>query len=473
MDSVGKLDGWKGACAVFLLCAAAIASPAQTFKTLVTFDGTNGSLPSASLIQGTDGDLYGTTEESGPGPGTVFKITPGGKLTTLHSFDGTDGEYPVGQMVQATNGEFYGTTSQGGAYSYGTVFKITPGGKLTTLHSFGLTDGVFPFAGLIQATNGEFYGTTCFGGANNAGTVFKITSGGTLATLYTFCTQTACTDGSYPRAALIQVFNGDFYGTTWGGGINGGGTIFKITPRGKLATLYNFCAQMNCTDGAGPYAGLVQAPNGDFYGTTMFGGANGDGTVFKITASGVLSTLYSFCAQAMCPDGANPWAGLALGNDRNFYGTTSGGVIIGLQHGDGTVFKITPGGKLTTLHSFDGTDGAGPLGGLIQATSGNFYGTTPIDGAGAWGTLFRLSVGLRPFVETQPTFGKMGALVTILGTDLTGATGVSFNGTAATFKVVSKSEIKTTVPVGATTGKVKVTTPKRTLSSNVAFRITK
>jgi uncharacterized repeat protein (TIGR03803 family) len=379
-------------------------------------------------------------------------------------------------MVQASNGEFYGTTSEGGVDNYGTVFKITSEGKFVTLYQFSaqkIDGGVFPFAGLIQATNGEFYGTNYFGGAGNAGTVFKITSGGKLAILYTFCPQAPCTDGFGPWAGLIQVPSGNFYGTTSAGGINGGGTVFKITPGGTLTTLYSFCAQTNCTDGSVPHAGLVQSPNGDFYGTTFYGGANDDGTVFKITASGVLTTLYSFCSQLKCADGANPGAGLTLANDGNFYGTTSGGVIIGLQHGDGAVFKITPGGKLTTLHSFDGTDGAGPVGGLIQATNGIFYGTTPLDGAGGWGTLFRLSVGLRPFVETQPTLGEMGAPVTILGTNLTGATGVSFNGTAATFEIVSKSEIKTTVPVGATTGKVKVTTPRRELSSNVAFQVTK
>ena len=248
--------------------------------------------------------------------------------------------------------------------------------------------------------------------------------------------------------------------------------VFKLTPGGTLTTLYSFCAQKYCTDGSVPHAGLVQSPNGDFYGTTFYGGANDDGTVFKITASGVQTTLYSFCSQLKCADGANPGAALTLASDGNFYGTTSGGVIIGLHNGDGTVFKITPGGKLTTLHTFDGTDGAGPVGGLIQATNGIFYGTTALDGAGGRGTLFRLSCGLRPFGRHNATLGKMGAPVTILGTNLTGATGVSFNGTAATFTIVSGTEIKTTVPTGATTGFLKVTTPKKTLKSNVVFRVT-
>jgi uncharacterized repeat protein (TIGR03803 family) len=419
---VGKLGGWRRVCEVLLLCAAtAIVSGAQTFKTLVVFDGTNGSFPVASLIRGTDGDLYGTTQDGGAGgptEGTVFKITPAGKLTTLHSFNGADGANPRAGMVQAVNGELYGTTLQGGANGWGTVFKITPEGK--------------------------------------------------LATLYSFCAQTNCTDGANPGSGLIQVPNGDFYGTTGSGGTGEAGTVFKITPKGVLTTLHRFSG----TDGNTPVAGLVRATNGGFYGTTFWGGANGDGTVFKITASGVLTTLYSFCFQLKCADGANPSAGLTLATDGNFYGTTSGGVILGDNNGDGTVFKITPGGKLATLHSFHVTDGAGPVGGLVQATNGNFYGTTP-EGPGASGSLFRLSVGLRPFVETQPVSGKVGAPVTILGTDLTGATGVSFNGTAATFKIVSKSEITATVPPGATTGKVTVRTPRRKLLSSIAFRVTK
>ena len=128
----------------------------------------------------------------------------------------------------------------------------------------------------------------------------------TLTTLYTFCSQTGCPDGDGPHAGLVQATNGDLYGTTWGGGVNGQGTVFKITQGGTLTTLYSFCSQTNCTDGDGPIAGLVQAANGDFFGTTSSGGANGGGTVFKITPSGTLTTLYSFCSQTNCADGGAP-----------------------------------------------------------------------------------------------------------------------------------------------------------------------
>ena len=174
-----------------------------------------------------------------------------------------------------------------------------PAQTLTTLYSFcsqgGCTDGDYPRAGLVQTTNGDLYGTTAAGGANRlGGTVFKITPGGTLTTLYSFCSQTNCTDGSNSFAGLVQAANGDLYGTTGDGGANGYGAVFKITPSGTLTTLYSFCSQTNCTDGAGPEAGLVQAANGDLYGTTYSGGNNYNGTVFKITPTGTLTTLYRF-----------------------------------------------------------------------------------------------------------------------------------------------------------------------------------
>ena len=212
------------------------------------------------------------------------------------------------------------------------------------------TDGEAPFrgAGLVQATDGNFYGTTPTAGANaSGGTVYKITPSGRLTTLYSFCSQSGCTDGAYPNGRLVQATDGNFYGITNGGGAVSSGTVFKITPSGALTTLYSFCAQLVngvCADGSAPEAGLVQASDGDFYGTTSEGGANFYGTAFKITPGGALTTLYSFCAQSGCTDGSGPDAGLVQATDGNFYGTTPGGGANNL----GTVFKITPGGALTT-----------------------------------------------------------------------------------------------------------------------------
>ncbi|MGA2590581.1 MAG: choice-of-anchor tandem repeat GloVer-containing protein [Bryobacteraceae bacterium] len=482
VNALGKLSWGKRACAVFALSATtAIVLHAQTFTTLHSLDGTDGEgeNPVAALVQATNGDLYGTTGLGGANAaGTVFKITPSGTLTTFYSFCSqsgcTDGSRPYAGLIQATNGDFYGTTYfGGGAKDDGTVFKITPSGALRTLYSFcsqsGCTDGGLPDAGLVQAANGNFYGTTDGGGANAAGTVFKITTGGKLTTLYSFCAQSGCTDGQYPDAGLIQATNGDFYGTT--SGSSGVGTVFKITTGGKLTTLHSFCSQSGCTDGQYPYAGLVQATNGDFYGTTSAGGASGHGTVFKITPSGALRTLYSFCSQSGCTDGSGPYAGLIQATNGDLYGTTE----YGGAYGYGTVFEMTPGGTLTTLYSFCAqsgcTDGQYPYAGLVQDTNGTFYGTTEYGGAYGDGTIFTLSVGLGPFVRTLPTSGKVGAAVKILGTGLTGSTSVTFNGTAATFTVVSASEITTTVPVGATTGTAQVVTPSATLSSNVPFQV--
>ena len=319
-------------------------------------------------------------------------------FTTLHSFDNSDGAYPEAGLVQATNGAFYGTTQGGGANGLGTIFNMTPNGTVTALYSFcsqsGCSDGVYPEAGLIQAANGDFYGTTTNGGTDGNGTIFKITPSGSLATLYRF-SQGGPTDGTVPYAGLVQATNRYLYGTTWIGGINGEGAVFKISPSGTLTTLYAFCSQSACADGSHPSAGLVQSTNGTLYGTTTGGGASGMGTVFKITPSGALTTIYSFCSQSGCPDGSMPYGGLTLASNEDLYGTTNAGGAHCAPYGCGTVFRITPGGTLTTLYRFCSktgcTDGSAPFSGLIQATDGNFYGTTSLGGANSAGTIFKIT----------------------------------------------------------------------------------
>ena len=231
-----------------------------------------------------------------------------------------------------------------------------------------------------------------------------------------------------------------------------------------MTALHDFAGS---DDGAGPYAGVVEAAKGNFYGTTTGGGAHGaNGTVFAITPAGTKTTLHSFAGS----DGANPYGGLIQATDGNFYGTTAFG-----GNGGGTVFKITAAGTLTTLHNFcpgdNCSDGAESLAALVQATDGRLYGTT-FSGDGNFGTIFVLDLGLGPFVGTLPAAGKVGAAISILGSNLTGSTGVSFDGTMAAFTVVSNSEITTTVPTGATTGSMRVMTPQGTLQSSVAFRVT-
>jgi len=475
---------WKRAGGVLFLCiTAAVMLPAQTLTTLYSFDVTDGASPAAGAVQAADGNFYGTTWTGGAnGAGTVYKITAGGKLTTVYSFcsqtDCTDGANPQAGLIQATDRNLYGTTLAGGASYDGAIFKISPSGTLTTLYSFcsqaDCEDGSNPQAGLLEATDGDFYGTTSAGGANESGTVYKITPRGTLTTLYSFCPESNCANGAIPEAGLVQAANGDLYGTTSEGGSNGGGTVFKITSKGLLTTLYSFCSQSECTDGAYPQAGLVQATDGDLYGTTAGGGTDRIGTIFKITPSGTLTTLSSFDDT----DGWGPEGALIRATDGNLYGTTSAG---GGTDRSGTVFRINPTGTLTTLYSFcsqtDCADGSLPEAGLFQGTDGSMYGTTALGGAGSacshdgCGTVFSLSVGLRPLVIAQPSSGKVGTSVTILGTNLTGASSVTFNGTPATFTLRSRTFITATVPASATSGTVQVVTPAGVLSSNAPFRV--
>ncbi len=409
----------------------------------------DGVFPSG-LIQGADGVFYGVTSAGGAhcvskgGCGTFFRITPTGKLTTLYSFcdqtNCTDGISPSG-LIQGADGDVYGTTSAGGKFcpfgSCGTIFKITPTGTLTTLYSFCALslckDGAFP-AGLVQAADGSFYGTTANGGNNaydckrGCGTVFRVSSSGKLATLHIFCSQGSCLDGYYPNAGLLQASDGNFYGTTIYGG-NSRGTIFKITPTGELTTFYNFCSQFDCTDGAEPAAGLIQASDGNFYGTTNVGGdggcayESGCGTVFAITADAAITTLYRFCNWSECADG--------------FYPQTA----------------------------------------LMQATNGSLYGTTPQGGevcgpdGQTCGTVFSVSNGLGPFVNLSRNSGRVGQSGDILGQGLTRTTAVFFNGTPARFSIVSDTYMRATVPLEATTGFVTVATPNGTLTSNVPFHV--
>jgi uncharacterized repeat protein (TIGR03803 family) len=422
---------WMWLYILCLVCATSLGVRAQTFTTLHNFDGTDGAAPVAPLIQGADGNFYGTTTEDGANGnfGTVFKITPDGVLTTVYDFCSqsacVDGSQPEASLVLATDGNFYGTTFYGGANNFcnagcGTIFKITPSGMLTTLYNFcsqggaDCTDGSHPTAALVQATDGNFYGVTGGGGANRQGTAFKITPGGTLTTLYSFCSQGGgeCSDGTYPAAPLVQATDGNFYGTTFSGGVSnfpcptGCGTIFKMTPSGMLTTLYRFCLDQSCPSGDTPFGGLIQGSDGDFYGTAAFAGANGSGTIYKITSNGILTVLHNFDGL----DGKFPLAGLIQATDGNFYGTTQ----LGRNSEGGRIFKITPDGTFTTLHIFEGSEGVYPEAALLQADDGNFYGTTYIGGTHSRGTVFRLDAGLGgPVVSLSATaldFGPQGGL---------------------------------------------------------------
>lgn len=498
---MGKLRSLKAVCMVFVFCAAtAMVSWAQvTLTTFVNFNGTNGMGPDAVITRGADGNIYGTTGSGGTsefcarGCGTIFKVTAG-TVTALYSFCAepgcTDGSEPVGPLVQASNGDFYGTTPTLGAYGGGTIFKISSAGTLTTLYSFcalaHCADGQQPNGGLAQGSNGNFYGTTAVGGGGIAacdpfntgcGTIFEITPAGKLTTLYSFCASNAsCPDGDLPTSGLLQASNGQFYGETAAGGARGCGTVFKISPAGKLTTLVSF------EDGCAPSGGLIQAANGNFYGVTAVGGTGGPscsasdgcGTVFGVTPAGKLTTLYSFCSLSACADGDFPNGPLVQGTDGNFYGTTpTGGAFNPHQ---GTLFEITPGGTLTTLYTFcrftGCADGADPGAGLMQDTNGAFYGTTAGGGTSNDGTVFSTSNGLGPFVKTQPAAANEGQRIGIFGQGFTNSSVVQFGGVQATNVMPSGSSfLFATVPAGALTGPVTVTTGATTLTSNQQFRV--
>jgi uncharacterized repeat protein (TIGR03803 family) len=378
---------------VFLfLVIAVVALSAQTLSTLHSFNGSDGSSPYAGLTASKGeltSSLYGTTSAGGTNrDGTVFKITTSGALTTVHNFNHVsivDGSQPRGWLIQAADGNLYGTTTRGGSFNVGTIFTITTsGGTLKTLHDFDYSpDGALPYAGLVQAANGNFYGTTPNGGGG-AGTFFKVSSSGQLTALYDFGA-----NGAAPVAGLVQASNGNFYGTATMGGFYSCGTLFEITPIGAFTLLHTFTG----TDGCFPQATLVQGADGNLYGTTSAGGAHqghNAGTAFKISQDGTFTLLHVFDLT----DGAGSLGALIQATDGNFYGTTYGGGA----YSEGTVFKMTPTGTVTTLYSFCSQshcpDGSNPVAGLLQGSDGNLYGTTYSGGVSNQGTVFKLSVGL-------------------------------------------------------------------------------
>jgi uncharacterized repeat protein (TIGR03803 family) len=366
---------------VTVTCVAATESVIHSFGSL------DGAGPQAAVIQGSDGNFYGTTRSGGTSSqGTVFKISASGTETVIHSFAGgaTDGGIPTAALIQGSDGNFYGTTSWGGPNNNGTVFRISPTGVETVLYFFAGSnaDGSNPQGSLIQGTDGNLYGTTFGGGISNWGTVFKLTLQGVESVLHSFTGGN--TDGMQPGAALIQGSDGNFYGTTANGGPSGGGTVFRITPSGVESVLHFFT--FLTADASIPYAALIEGADGNLYGTSNSGGPGNAGTIFKITPAGLETVIYSFVGGVA--DGQAPFCALVLGKDGNFYGTTHQGG----PSDDGTVFKITPSGVETVLHSFaGGSDGSLPLASLIQGSDGNLYSTTTNGGASQSGSLFKIT----------------------------------------------------------------------------------
>jgi len=430
-------------CALF----AALAS-AQTLTTVASFRGTSAN--PYSLIQGSDGNFYGSTLD-----GVVFKLTPAGVESMLYESANLQVE-DLNPIIQGRDGNFYGTTQVGGngncdSIGCGTIFLLTPGGALTTTYNFQGSDGFFPLGNLIQGSDGNFYGTTAQGGtgfnsnSNGEGAIFRITPAGVFSLLASFTGM----NGSYP-AAMIQGSDGNFYGITQYGGsgscpgmyltYTGCGSIFKFTSGGALSTLYSFPAATNSTSNIFPQT-LVQASDGNFYGTTPYGGTgscsgegqpSGCGVVFKITPGGVFSVLHNFAPA----DGSVPSA-LIQASDGNFYGVAQFGganncpAQSGVSpSGCGTLFKITPSGSFTTLHSFGATaaDGQNPQS-LLQAADGNLYGAASAGGADQSGAVFEYQLSSSGPLITAVVNGASfqpgiapGSWMTVTGTNLSSVT---------------------------------------------------
>ncbi|HTR27422.1 MAG TPA: choice-of-anchor tandem repeat GloVer-containing protein [Terriglobales bacterium] len=375
-----------------LVLTAALPAYAQTETVLHSFnaDGTDGYNPYSGLTLDAAGNLYGTTlyssSLSAPG-GTVFKVAPDGTETVLYNFAGApDGSEPYySGVVRDAAGNLYGTTIRGGTNDLGIVYKLAPDGTETVLYSFSpIHDGYYPYGGVVLGKKGTLYGTTSTGGTSGVGTVYKITRSHKTETetvLYNFAGQD---DGCYPRQEdLIVAKDGSLYGTTvYCGPFGDYGTVFKVDPAGIKTVLHNFNA--DGVDGFNPYGGLVVDKAGNLYGTTYGGGKYGYGTVFKLSPSGNETVLYSFNADGT--DGINPYGAVALGKKGNIYGTTYQGGTLGY----GTVFKLSASGTETVLHSFANTDGAHPYAGVALDKSGALFGTTVNGGDFGYGVVFKI-----------------------------------------------------------------------------------
>lgn len=447
--------------ACLLLLAISVTSTtvhAQTFADLHDFncntDGCNGRYP-GRIAQGRDGNLYGTMPGGGnPNLGTVFTVTPGGTFNKIYNFSGTDGYGPFSGLTLGTDGNFYGATYNDGANGYGTLFKITPAGTLTTLHNFTAAEEGGAYGTPAASKTGTYYGVTYYRKA------YSITPSGTFKLL-----PNPLDSSSF--APLILGSDGNFYGTTIGGGINGRGSVFRMSTSGVITNIYSF----DYTHGSEPYGPIVQGADGFFYGTTTSGGsmAHSAGVVFKLSTKGVITVLHEF-DNTSTTDGYQPLSGLVAATDGNFYGTTSSGAYGGpTQYG--VLFKITKTGTYTVLHNFDSTHGADPASELFQGTNGVIYGETQA-GASLGGVLYSWNAGIAPFVSLVGfPAGSAGTVVQILGQGFNSASSVKFGAASASFTVGSDTYMTATVPANGTSGAVTVTTSGGILKSAQNYKV--
>jgi len=460
-----------------------------TLAEMASSQGTNCS----GLILGTDGNFYGTCYSDPTNNGTLIKVTSTGTLTVMHTFSGTttDGCHPLAPPVQASDGNFYGTTGFCGANGYGTVYKLTMAGAYSLLYSFqGPPNDTAEPLGLIQGSDGNLWGMGN-GWIVSLGGVFKITLAGKETLVYGF---KSVPDGENPYTSLIQGSDGNYYGTTEYGGTAQRGTVFKVTPAGVETVLYSFPDQ---TEGAYPQLPLTQGPDGILYGaaTDCASGGCSQAGLFDITTTGTFSSLYLFSLGE--PNSIQPFAPLLLSTDGTLYSTTYQGGVLNAGSFYSLSTKYSPFISLVNVTS--GKEGAqvGILGQGFSTASVVKFGGTAATKSVLTGTTFLLATvpagaltgtvtvttgssvlstlatyKITPTItKFTPSSGKVGTVVTITGTGLMQTTKVTFNKKSATFTVTSDTQITATVPTGATTGKIAVTTKGGTATTTTNFTV--
>jgi uncharacterized repeat protein (TIGR03803 family) len=441
---------------IALVTSATITVYAQTYTALYDLgtksNDPNGPAWAGAIAQGRNGQLY--TASEGSVNGKAFSFTTSGAVTIRRSFNGTDGGQPYGGLNLGTDGLYFGATELGGTNGLGTVFKMTAGGGLTTLYNFtGASDGGYPWTAPIESVAGAFYGVTrgVYPYTSNYGTVYKITQSGTFTTLHGFTS----TDGAWPTGQLVQGKDFYFYGTTQRGGAYGYGTIFRISSSGDFKVLYSFDGATAST----PIAGVIQASDGNFYGTAL---EPGNGAIYRFSLTKGFSILYTFSGAS---DGGSPYGGLVQATDGYLYGGTYWG---GSANG-GVLYRIGLDGTYTVIHDCDSTSGTGQQALMVQDTDGLLYSATTGGGSGGSGVIYSIDIGQQPFVSYLPVYGRAGTKVQILGQGFTSDSTVSFNGVSAAFTVVSPTFLEATVPVGAASGYITVTTPDTSMKSSKVF----
>jgi uncharacterized repeat protein (TIGR03803 family) len=364
---------------------SATSGSSVKFRLLHAFGatGSGGTTPVGGLLEATNGYFYGATNGGPYGPGTLFRLRPGGRLVQLHKFAGADGTNPVGGLIQASDGNIYGVTSRGGSDDYGTVFRLTLDGQLTTLHSFSYAgeQGYVPVSGLVQAGDGHLYGTTLQGPGAGWGTAYRMTLNGEVTTLHTF----QYGEAEQSKSALIQASDGSLYGTSNFGGAYRDGTVYRLTLDGAFTLLKSFELGV---DGDSPRYALLEGLDGRLYGSaSSYSGSTSGGKVFSITTDGVYKILADLVQDTT---GTPPTGALVQDAAGNLYGSTLAVRLSSVDYDGGAIYRLKPGGRLDVIYNFDRSSDGGGDKQIVFGSDGRLYGTTAIYGPDGAGTLFAL-----------------------------------------------------------------------------------